>query len=128
MLIEKGKILEFRGSWGSGLGYLVIEDSKTGQILAVPCENASTVRALEGAFGNVIAPGHSVDPQGGHVGQEVYWSYDDMGLTLEAFTPVDQASPELIEHYEKQYLDQGICPTCGEWVDASHECKEGEEE
>ena len=100
MTIEKGKIIEFRGTWLSGLGYWVIEDSKTGTIRNVTCENAPTVRALEGAFGDVITPGHSVDPQGGHVGKEIYFSCDDLGL-LDGFTPVVQASPEIEELYRQ---------------------------
>lgn len=51
--IEKGMIREFHGSWMSGLGTLVIED-ELGCIHHVPCDNAPTVRALEGAFGDVI--------------------------------------------------------------------------
>jgi len=88
-VIKKGKILEFRGSWGSGLGTLFIEDSETGEVEAVLCENGPTVRALEAAFGNVITPGHSACGSG-HKGQEIFWSVDDLGL-LSGFTPVEQA-------------------------------------
>ena len=95
MEIRKGKLVQFRGSWGSGLGYLEIKDSETGVTERVPCDNGATVRALEAAFGDVITPGHTANGDG-YRGQEVYWSYDELGLVLGGFTPVDDASPELV--------------------------------
>jgi len=100
--VRKGKIVAFRGSWHSGLGALVIVDSESGIEEAIPCDNAPTVRALEGAFGNVIAGGHTLNPKGGHVGKEIYWSTDDLGLILECFTPVDDAPPELVEYFHEE--------------------------
>ncbi len=97
--IYKGKIQLFSGSHMSGLAQLMIEDERRG-LVTVHCENAPTVRALEGAFGNVIGEGHTVNPRGGHVGQEVYYSTDAIGI-LEAFTPVDDAPPELVRIYEE---------------------------
>lgn len=91
--MRKGTITSFRGSWGSGLGYLVIDE------VPVPCENAQTVRALEGAFGDVIAPGHSVN-QEAIVGQEIYYSVDELGI-LDGFTPVEDAPPELKKVFEQ---------------------------
>jgi benzoyl-CoA reductase/2-hydroxyglutaryl-CoA dehydratase subunit BcrC/BadD/HgdB len=88
--VHRGVIEEFRGSWMSGLATLVISGEP------VPCENAPTVRALEAAFGNVIAPGHTVNQEAIR-GKEIYWSYDDMGLVLESFTPVDD--PRLDEEF-----------------------------
>ena len=99
MEIRKGKLVQFRGSWGSGLGSLEIEDSETGVHKHVPCDNGATVRVLEAAFGNVITDGHSANGDG-YKGQEVYWSYDELGLVLEGFTPVEDAPPELAEHYK----------------------------
>ena len=98
--IEKGTIQEFRGSYMSGLATLVIED-EYGGIHYIPCDNAPTVRALEGAFGDVIGDAHDVKTDGGHTGKEVYYSTDFVGVLL-AFTPVDDASIELLEAYEKQ--------------------------
>ena len=86
---RKGIIRQFRGSWGSGIAHLDIEDSKTGVVESIPCENTSTVRALEAAFGSVITEGHTANGNGYHR-QEVYWSCDWLGL-LEGFTPVEQA-------------------------------------
>jgi len=99
MDIRKGRLVQFRGSWGSGLGNLEIEDSETGACELVPCDNGATVRALEAAFGNVITDGHTANG-GGYKGQEVYWSLDELGLVLGAFTPVEGAPPELAEHYK----------------------------
>ena len=94
MEIKKGRLIQFHGSWGSGLGILVIEDSETGIPEHVPCDNGATVRALEAAFGNVITPAHTANGDG-YKGQEVYWSYDELGLVLEGFTPVADATPDL---------------------------------
>ena len=100
MNINKGTILAFYGSQMSGLAHLQVVDSDSGISEMIPCENAPTVRALENAFGDVIAPGHTVDPAGGHVNQEVYWSMDNYGLAMAIFCPVDEAPPELIAMYE----------------------------
>jgi len=94
--VGHGVINGFRGSWMSGLGQLVIDG------IAIPCDNAPTVRALEAAFGGVIAPGHTVS-QEAIQGKEVYYSMDDMGLVLESFTPVD--SPELEEDVGEEILE-----------------------
>ena len=94
MQLRKGRLIQFRGSWGSGLGILEIEDSETGERERVPCDNGATVRALEAAFGNVITDGHTANG-GGYKGREVYWSYDELGLVLEGFTPVKDGSPAL---------------------------------
>jgi len=100
MEIRKGKLVQFRGSWGSGLGTLEIEDSETGECEPVPCDNGATVRALEAAFGNVITPVHTANG-GGYKGREVYWSLDEFGLVLAGFTPVELASKELKAHYAR---------------------------
>ena len=100
MEIRKGRLIQFHGSWGSGLGILVIEDSKTGVPEHVPCDNGATVRALEAAFGDVITPEHTANGNG-YKGQEVYWSYDELGLVLEGFTPVADAPPDMAGYYQK---------------------------
>jgi len=96
--IHKGKIIGFRGSWGSGLGYLIIQTENG--IEQVPCDNAPTVRALDAAFGNVITRGHTVN-QGAIKDKEIYYS---VGFVLEGFTPVEMASDELLEAYQKQTM------------------------
>ena len=82
----RGTIDGFSGSWGSGLGYLIIDGHP------VPCDNAATVRALEACFGDVIEPGHTVS-QESIVGREIWYQVGLWGV-LEAFSPVDDNSPE----------------------------------
>ena len=94
MEIRKGRLIQFGGSWGSGLGTLEIEDSETGEREHVPCDNGATVRALEAAFGNVITPAHTANGSG-YKGREVYWSLDELGLVLAGFTLVEDASLDL---------------------------------
>jgi hypothetical protein len=65
--MDRGTIEGFSGSWGSGLGFLIIDGQP------VPCDNAATVRALDACFGGVIAPGHLVD-QESVVSQEICYS------------------------------------------------------
>ena len=82
----RGTIDGFSGSWASGLGYLLIDGQP------VPCDNAATVRALDACFGSVIEPGHTVS-QDSIVGREIRYSVSPWGV-LEAFSPVDDNSPE----------------------------------
>ena len=82
-IVHRGIIEGFHGSWLSGLATLIISGRP------VHCDNAPTVRALEGCFGDVIAEGHSVN-QKGIVGKDIVYSMDEMGLILEAFTPTKE--------------------------------------
>jgi hypothetical protein len=98
----RGTIEQFSGSWGSGLGSLLI----SGRL--VTCENAQTVRSLDACFGNVIAPNHSVN-QDAIRGQEVIYSVDDIGVLL-GFTPIDEWTgpdipPEGIEDDQEDESD-----------------------
>lgn len=97
-MLEKGTIKDFNGNWGSGIATLIILDSK-GHIQNIHCENPTTVRALESAFGNVITEGHTVNCNS-FIGKEIYFSVDNIGL-LEVFTPVEEASEEFVEEFEK---------------------------
>ena len=83
--LKHGVIDGFIGTWGSGLGYLVIDGCP------VPCDNTATVRALEACFGRVVAPGHLVD-QESIVGREIWYQVGLWGV-LEAFSPVDDNIP-----------------------------------
>jgi hypothetical protein len=83
--MSHGVIDGFMGSWGSGLGYLIIDGQP------VPCDNAATVRALDACFGGVMAPGHLVS-QESIVGREIWYSVGPCGV-LESFGPVDDDSP-----------------------------------
>lgn len=87
-ITRQGVIMGFMGSGGSGIGVLLIEDSETGQMEMVPCENGPTVRALESVFGDVIGAGHTVRANGGYVGQQIEWDYDDLGQVLGWFRAV----------------------------------------
>jgi len=98
--INKGKIKEFRGTYQSGLGALILVDA-SGIEQLVPCENAPTVRALDLCFGGVIGDAHDVN-QSAIAGKEIYWSLDEYGLTLGGFTPVEEASKKLVKLYESQ--------------------------
>jgi len=52
-------------------------------------------------FGNVIGKGHCINESPGYIDAEIFWRYDEFGLVLGGFTPVENASDKLIEIYEK---------------------------
>ena len=82
MFLQQGTIEGFSGSWGSGLGYLIISGTP------VPCDNGPTVRALRDAFGDdVIARGHTANNDPITDQEVVYW-LDDFGLVLGGFIPI----------------------------------------
>ena len=82
-----GKIIGFSGSWGSGIAMLSIEhDDKTTK--DYPCENAEMVRALDDAFGNVIADGHSVDVNA-IIGKRIEFEMTDYGI-IAGFNKLDE--------------------------------------
>ena len=85
-----GEIVGFSGSWGSGIGFLSFRDEEGGEH-SIPCDNGPTVRALDAAFGDIIAPGHTVDC-GALEGKRVAWWLDDMGLMLGGFAPLAAAA------------------------------------
>ena len=99
-MVKKGKIVDFIGSWGSGLATLVVEDDD-GKLHNIPCENAPTVRALESDYGNVIGEGHTALVSN-IKGKEIFYEMGDMGLVLGWFVPIEEAPPEVWEEYEKQ--------------------------
>ena len=84
--MDRGTIGGFMGSWGSGLGYLVINGRP------IPCHNGPTIRALEACFGDVLAPGHTVN-QESIAGKEIRYSVGPWGV-LEAFSPVEILAEE----------------------------------
>ena len=83
--MDKGTILEFRGSWLSGIATLIIKDSK-GKTKEIPCENTATVRALDACYGGVIQSGRTASEKS-FVGKKIFYEYDDMGLLLGRFVP-----------------------------------------
>jgi hypothetical protein len=68
-----GKITDFVAGVGSGLATISLEG------IPVLCENCSTIRALDEAFGDVILPNHSVNLQQ-IVGKYVVYSVGEFGL------------------------------------------------
>ena len=100
--IKKGEILGFEGSWGSGIGYLLVRNLATGQIERCTCENAPTVRSLQAALGNAIGEGHTISQNAGFVGKIIYYGAGEW-LGVGWFCPEDEADFELTELYEKQF-------------------------
>lgn len=93
------KINKFSGSWGSGVGYLNGLNEK-GKLVSIPCDNATTVRSLESAFGDVITSGHTAN--GNRItGKEIFYRFDDMGLIMASFIPVNEY--EELEDIEEDY-------------------------
>lgn len=103
-MIQKGILKQFSGSFGSGLGQMAIEVD--GVIKQFHCDNGTTVRSLESAFGNVITEGHTASGNG-YKNQEVYFSVDYLGV-FEGFTPVDKASQDIIEEFEKGNRNENL--------------------
>ena len=107
--IYKGKIVSFHGIhgvWQSGLAVLTIEDYDRGRV-SLPCNNATTARALDDAFGGVMIDEQTVS-QRVIKGKEIYYFTDAMGLVLGGFIPAEQATEEVIKAYErtKQEISQ----------------------
>ena len=100
--IHRGKIMDFGGSWGSGLAVLTIKDSDTKEVRRLTVENAPTVRSLEAAFGEVIGPSHTLNVKA-IKGKEIFWGPGEW-LDMGWFVPVDEAPPELVDDYEKQKI------------------------
>jgi len=99
-----GKIVCLQGSWGSGLATLIVLN-RDGVMVSIPCDNAPTVRALDGAFGDFIAPGHTFNNEA-IAGKEIIYSYDETGIILGGITPIENLD-ELMERYEEWKEAQG---------------------
>jgi len=82
--MNKGIIINFRGSWSSGIAELIIKDEK-GKVKEIPCENTSTVRALDACYGGVISVGRTAN-QKPFIGKKIFYEYGDFGL-LGRFVP-----------------------------------------
>lgn len=97
--LYKGTITRLIAFAETDIAFLEINDEIRGRIV-VPCHNAQTVRTLDKAFGSVIVEGHRFDNEA-IAGKGIYYSTDDLEC-LEAFTPVEDASPEMVAEYESQ--------------------------
>ena len=98
MHVYKGTIIEFQGSWMSGLATLMVEDAKTGEVREVPVDSGALGRALGAAF-DAIGAGHTIDNDKIR-GEEIYYIMDDIGLTMASFVRVEDAPEELHEFYD----------------------------
>jgi len=96
--LYKGIIIRLIAFAETDIAFLEINDEMRGHTV-VPCHNAQTFRTLDKAFGNVVVEGHRFD-NNPIAGIEIYYSTDDLEY-LEAFTPVENASPEMVAECEK---------------------------
>ncbi|WP_026487619.1 hypothetical protein [Caldanaerobius polysaccharolyticus] len=85
--MDKVTIMDFEGSWLSGLATLVVKDEK-GNVKRIPCENGPTVRALAEMFPDVIGPGHTVN-MAAIKGKKIRYGMDDFGLVLGWISPAE---------------------------------------
>ena len=99
--IEKGKIVSFATVKKSGLSTLILEDPK-GNKVVVPCEHPATARAFDACYGGVLRKDGTAD-QTNLIGKVLYWSFEETGLVLGAFTPEDEAGDVLLREYELQH-------------------------
>ena len=81
MKIFKGKIVGFKGSRDSGIGYLSIKCSRTCLVFNVPCQSDCIAKDLDRHFGDVIS---------GYMYQEVYTRYNEEGTIITGITPVNE--------------------------------------
>ena len=77
MKMRTGVIVDFCGSWSSGIAELVVKCN--GEIIRILCDNAATVRALASISPDVIAPGHMVNISS-LFGRKIRFATDEFGL------------------------------------------------
>lgn len=82
MEIHRGTISDLTGNPMSGIWMLHFEDGSS-----IPIESGSGVRALARAFGAREGSGDLMDKI---VGQTIDYVYDDMGLCMAGFNPVEE--------------------------------------
>ena len=109
--IGRGIIRGIEGSYMSGLATLIIENEH-GMFHYISCNNSPIVRALEDAFGNVIGESHNIKPNGGHIGQDVFYMVDAFGV-LEWFLPVREAPEDFLQYYYKNKGDEFVLHNMG---------------
>jgi len=79
-----GKIKSIRGSFGSGLVFLTLEDA-SGNLSTVHGDSGPTCRALDACFGCIV-PGHQIDNRILE-NVEIEYEVDDLGI-LTVFSPL----------------------------------------
>lgn len=92
-----GKIIGFNATRGSGIATLILF-KRDGTLDYVICDNAQTVRALDDAFGGVIADGHMVNVEAIR-GKEIEYKKDQFGV-LESF--------DVVGEYDLRHGEQGL--------------------
>ncbi len=93
MKIFKGKIVDFKGSRNSRIGYLSIKCSKTRLVFNVPCQSDCIAKDLDRHFGDVVS---------GYMYQEVYTQYNEAGDIIMGITPVNENIKE--KNRETNYM------------------------
>ncbi len=91
MELRRGVIVDFRGSWGSGLAGLVIEEED--KQVTVYADSGPLGRALQSLYG-AACPGNTIDVSKIE-GKEILFSTDDLGL-LVGFAPADVDDDDFI--------------------------------
>ena len=81
---QEGKIVSFKGTWGSGIARLTIK-KPDGTIVYIPCDNAPTGRALNAMF-DCIGSGHCLD-NSKIKGQKIRYLTDELGLLTQLAFP-----------------------------------------
>jgi len=109
--MRKWTIAGIGGHPMSGLWTLQFEDGSSAHI-----ESGYGVRALASCFGATEGTGDLLMKIRG---KEIYYSVDAFGV-LEAFTPVDEATPELIAEYEKGACGQTLVADFGKGDNHGH--------
>ena len=84
----KATILNFYGSWGSGIAILLVK-TEEGYLKEIPCDNGPTVRALEAIFGDAIGSNHTINVDA-IKGKKIVYEMDDMGLVLGRIAPDEE--------------------------------------
>jgi hypothetical protein len=104
MIVYRGTIQGLSGNPTSGLWFLNIDGH------GIPIESGFGVRQLAAAFGATEGTGDLLDKI---VGQEIVWSFDELGMVLGGFTPYKYwEGPDIpeegLELDEKEYDDESL--------------------
>lgn len=98
--MKRGTIVEFQGSWMSGLAWLTIETEEG--IDAVYCDNGCTGRMLDDAF-DCATDDHCIDNEKIH-GKKIFYETDAFGM-LESFTPIELLDEDTYAEFCKELED-----------------------
>ena len=96
-MLQKGKIVTFDGTLGSGISSLVLMDD-SGNLCRVQCDVSATARALVSCFPEIKMIGNRINEQA-LIGQEIFWRADITNTSLLGFVPIADASGEVWEQY-----------------------------